>query len=178
MSGPGVVVVVSGLPAAGKSTLAATLRDRLALPLLGLDTVKEALVDGLAGDAPSDRFAIRRAARDVVVALAAANPAGCVIDIWINPTRDGSGFAQALRGLPGVRFVEVVCRVPVEVSLARYAARERHPAHLPMDPGTEERIRAAAPHLGPLGLGPHLDVDTTTPVVGGRVDDLVAWVRG
>lgn len=176
MSAAGVIVVVSGLPASGKTTLASALRDRAGLPLLSLDTVKEAVVDGLGDEAPGDRFAIRRAAREVLVALATANPAGCVVDIWINPTRDESGFADALGAVPGARFAEIVCRVPVEVSLERYAARQRHPAHLPMDAGTEERIRAAAPHVGPLGLGPHRDVDTSIPVPEALVDELVAWV--
>jgi chloramphenicol 3-O-phosphotransferase len=176
MSGP--IVVVSGLPAAGKSTLAARVRDELGLPLLGLDTVKEAIVDGLGPATPEDRFAVRLAARDVVVALAAANPQGCLIDIWINPGRDESGFVDGLRAIAGARFLELVCRVPVAVALDRYARRDRHPAHLPMDDATRRRIEDASPLIGPLGLGPHLDVDTTAPVAAESLETLVSWLVG
>lgn len=172
----GAIVVVTGLPAAGKSTLAGQLQDGLGLPLLSLDTVKEAIVDGLADAAPEDRFPVRQAARDVVVRLAEANPRGSIIDIWVNPKVDQSRFRESLGAIPGARFVEVVCRVPAEIALARYSVRDRHPAHLPMDDVTQQRIREAAPLIGPLGLGRHVDVDTTTPVAGERLEELLAWL--
>lgn len=172
----GPLVVVSGLPAAGKTSLAKQLRDALGLALLSLDTLKEALVDGLGPAAPVDRFAVRTAAREATVRLAEDNPRGCVIDIWINPVRDDSGFADTLRGIEGARFAEVVCRVPVEVAVERYAQRRRHPAHLPMDQATMDRVLEAAPRIGPLGLGPHLDVDTSTPVEDDRLASVVDWL--
>ncbi len=172
------IVVVSGLPGAGKSSLAAQLRDALGLALVSLDSLKEAVVDGLGPDAPQDRFAIRLAAREATVRLAEDNPRGCVIDIWINPVRDDSGFADAMREIDGAHFVEVVCRVPVEVALERYTQRRRHPAHLPMDDGTRDRVLEAAPRIGPLGLGPHLDVDTSVPVDDERLADVVDWLVG
>jgi hypothetical protein len=113
-----------------------------------------------------------------VVALAAANPQGCLIDIWINPGRDESGFADGLRAIEDARVVEVVCRVPVEIALERYAGRHRHPAHLPLDDATRQRVEDAAPLVGPLGLGPHIDVDTTNPVAGDRLQTLVSWLAG
>ena len=169
-------MVVSGLPGAGKSSLAERLRDSLGLALFSLDTLKEAVVDGLGPATLEDRFAIRLAAREATVRLAVDNPRGCLIDIWINPGRDDSGFCDALRGIGEARFAEVVCRVPAEVALERYAQRRRHPAHLPMDEATRRRVLEAAPLIGPLGLGPHLDVDTSTPVDDRRLGTVVDWL--
>ena len=53
-----MIVLVTGLPGSGKSTLARALRDATGLPLFGLDTVKEAVVDGL-GAMPDDRYVVR-----------------------------------------------------------------------------------------------------------------------
>lgn len=47
------LVIVSGAPGAGKSTLAAPLAIALGLPLLAKDTIKEAVRDAL-GDLDAD----------------------------------------------------------------------------------------------------------------------------
>lgn len=59
---------------------------------------------------------------------------------------------------------ELICECPAEVAIARYAARIRHPAHLPPDDATLDRIRRAAHLLVPLGLGPVIRVDTSKPM--------------
>ena len=67
----GFVVVVSGAPASGKSTLAPALAAELDLPLLAKDAVKDALVDVLgAPDLPRSRE-LGRAAVQVLLAVAA-----------------------------------------------------------------------------------------------------------
>jgi glucokinase len=153
------VIVVSGLPASGKTTLARRLSAVLKLPLLSLDTVKEAIVDEVAVE---DRFAVRAAAREVVARLVEDSPAGCLVDIWVNPVRDTSDVADRLAAIEGVRYLELVCRVPTELAVERYAGRARHPAHLDAGDGDAlARIREAGPRIGPLGLGPARDVDTS-----------------
>ena len=67
------VIVVSGLPASGKTTLARRLSAALRLPLLSLDTIKEAIVDEITVE---DRFAVRSAAREIVARLVQDSPAG------------------------------------------------------------------------------------------------------
>jgi adenylate kinase family enzyme len=51
-------IVVSGAPGTGKTTVAALLAERLVLPLLSLDVIKEALGDslGLGDEEWSDRM--------------------------------------------------------------------------------------------------------------------------
>ncbi|MBA3234283.1 MAG: AAA family ATPase [Propionibacteriales bacterium] len=167
----GPVIVVTGLPGSGKTTLARQLSTSLGLPLLSLDSVKEALVDRLD---VLDRFAVRAAAREVVARIVPDCPRGCIIDIWVNPERDHGEVRGALLRLGDARFLEVVCTVPPDLAIERYAGRPRHQAHLPPDQGTLDRIREAAPKIGTLGLGPTRHVDTSKEV---DLASLVAWLH-
>ena len=55
MTDPGPLVVVTGLPGSGKTTIAGPLAAELGWPLLGKDTIKEALFDALGtGDLDRD----------------------------------------------------------------------------------------------------------------------------
>jgi glucokinase len=165
------VILVSGLPASGKTTLARRLSQVLGLPLLCLDTIKEAIVDEIEVE---DRFAVRSASREVLARLIVDCPRGCLVDIWVNPTRDVAEVTQRLRAIGGVHVLELVCRVPTETAIKRYTGRTRHRAHLAAgDDDALARIRAAGPAIGPLGLGPAYDVDTSGPPNDAAV---LAWL--
>lgn len=166
------VVVISGLPGSGKTTVGRALSEAVNLPLLSIDAVKEAIADHLDG---ADRFAMRAAAREVVARLVETCPRGCLVDIWVNPLRDNDDVRALLRGIDAeIEVFEVVCRVPVETAVARYAGRDRHRAHLPADENSFERIREAAPHIESIGLGPTYDLDTSQSL---DIDDLLDWLR-
>src|SRR5438874_13733292 len=75
-----LLVVVSGPPASGKSTLAPVLADHLDLPLLAKDKIKDALMAILdVPDVESSRQ-IGRAAVRVMLALAAESRSGAVLE--------------------------------------------------------------------------------------------------
>ena len=90
--------------------------------------------------------------------------------------RDVDEVRALVCGIPvDIDLLEVVCRVPAEVALERYAGRVRHAAHLPADEGTIRRIQGAAPHVAPLGLGPAYDLDPTGAI---DVTGAVEWLHG
>jgi predicted kinase len=158
------LVVVSGLPGAGKTTLAVPLAAALDVPLLAKDTVKEALFDSLG---TGDRAWSRRlgaASMAVVFALAAVAPRAVLESFWRRP--------QALERLRALDrpLVEVHCGCPAELARARYRARERHPGH---DGVGDDEIVGWVADAGPLGPGPVLEVDTAAPV---DVDAVARWV--
>lgn len=62
-----------------------------------------------------------------------------------------------------------------EEAASRYAARRRHPGHLPPDSVTLRRIARAAQMMEPLGVGPAIRIDTSMPI---DLAALSAWVRG
>jgi predicted kinase len=182
---PRRLVLVSGPPAAGKTTLAVPLAAELGFALLAKDRIKETLHDALGFDA--DLAWSRRlgaATMELVWALAADSPAAVLeANFWSDHPMNG----ERVRAL-GARTVEVHCSCPIEECLRRYAARaaSRHPVHvLDRDPRLAAGIvgsggAATAPAVPvladeplaetfarsaePMRLGPVVTVDTTQPV--------------
>jgi predicted kinase len=155
------LIVVSGAPGTGKSTVAAALAADLRWPLLALDTVKEALADvlGLGGEDWSDR--VGDAAAEVVFRLAAAFPDAVAEGWWRGARRE-----RAQREFAGA--AEVFCRCEPETALRRMRVRHgagRHPIHRDViNPAILDRVAGLAATVVPLGLGgPLVAVDTERP---------------
>jgi predicted kinase len=164
------LVVVTGVPGAGKTSLAAALATRLGCALVSLDTIKEELA-AEAEDTPLDW--LRYDAEAELVRRLEAFGGEAVVDIWIQPRRDTERVADLLTpwwdGL-----VEVRCQVPADVAVARYVARVRGWPHGPADAETLARIRDAAERPEALGAPRTVVVDTSRPV---ELGDLVTAVR-
>jgi predicted kinase len=167
------LVVVSGPPAAGKTTIAGPLAAELGFTLLAKDRIKETLHESLAGDGgpgspsgPGEGFGLAwskrlgAASMELLWALAAQAPAVLLeANFYTDDPRSRSRLA-ALAANP----VEVFCQCPKEEYLRRYAERvpSRHGAHADSAPSrlAEGFTRSSRP----FGLGPVITVDTTRPV--------------
>ena len=155
------LVYATGIPGAGKTSLAGPLAAALGYALLTKDTIKETLHDAL-GDpgAPEADLAWSRrlggASMELLWTLAARAPK-VVIEANFRPHSEYErGRLLGLGGVP----VEVHCACPFEVAAARYGARARHPVHvvdtLPAS--------ARAEWDRPVGIGALVAVDTTVAV--------------
>jgi len=165
------LVVVTGVPGAGKTSLATLLARRLGCALVSLDEIKEELASE-AADTPRDW--LRYDAEAELVRRLTAFDGQAVVDIWIAPRRDTERVAGLLDPWWD-RVVEVRCQVPATVAVERYVGRARDwPPHLPPDAETLERIRDAAEHPEALGAPRTVVVDTSRPV---DLGDVVTAVR-
>jgi predicted kinase len=110
---PPVLVVVGGLPATGKSTIANHLARQVRAPYLRVDRIEQAIVSfsalthpiGAAGYAVAYALAREQLSLGLDVIVECVNPITLTRDSWVS-TATGAGAA--------IIEVEVVCSDPVE----------------------------------------------------------------
>lgn len=156
------VVLVSGPPASGKTSLARPLARRLGYALLSKDDIKESLYTSLGGAPADPDFSSRigAAAMDLLWTLAAQSPQ-VVLEANF---RTRSPQERARVASLDARIVEVHCRVPLEEASRRFAERARKERHHPAHPLAEMTPERMAEYAQPFALSPVIEVDTTAPV--------------
>lgn len=172
------LVVVTGLPAAGKTTIARELAATLDLPLLEMDAFKELLYETL-GAEDRDRsreigfaaFALlyhttTRMLRASTSLVLEANFSVGLAEPW---------FAA----FPPCRILQILVTAPPATLLDRYRSRAattgRHPGHADIAALPEVERGLAEGRWGVLGVGGDLiEIDTSSPVDVSPLADRVA----
>jgi predicted kinase len=167
MSSP-TVVIVTGLPGTGKTTLGRRLAADLRLPFLYKDGIKETLFDALGW---SDREWSRRlglASYDLLyhfveVELAAGR--SLVVESNFSPVYDTPRFL-AIKERHGFEPFQILCYATGEVVLHRFrlraASADRHPGHVESANMAEFEPKLLQRRAEPLAVGGTLiEVDTT-----------------
>jgi predicted kinase len=156
-------IIVSGLPASGKSTLARALAASLALPVFDKDDFLEALFDSVdVVDARLRRKLSRAADREF--REQAERSGGAILTSWWKHPESilQSGTpTEWLSFLPGLQ-VEAHCKCSPAVAARRFVARERHPGHLDSRWAYTELLASfeRQASLGPLGLRCVIEIQT------------------
>jgi uncharacterized protein len=127
-------LVICGVPATGKSTLAAVAAARLGWPVISSDLVRKEL----AGIAPTERAGTAHYTAtfsQIVYAELGARAAACVqtrgaviVDGTFRRRADRAAFTTAFGEAAPVLYAE--CRAPLSVLLARAADRDRQPGQV------------------------------------------------
>ena len=162
------VVIMTGPPASGKTTLRRALAARLGMPFLYKDGIKETLFDTLGW---SDREWSRKlgvATYELLfhwLEMELAARRSLVVESNFDSQRDGSRFL-ALRDRYGFRPVQVCCVTHGAVLLERFRSRaaseERHPGHVETVNIAEFEQALLRGRINSLPLdGPVIEVDTT-----------------
>lgn len=167
---PAVLVVVGGLPASGKSTIAERLARLVHAPYLRVDRIEQAVVDwsslehpvGAAGYAVAYALAGEQLALGLDVIVECVNPIALIRDFWVS-TATGVGAAIA--------EVEVVCSDPVE-HRRRVVTRGTDVGGLVKPTWEEIQSREYQPWDRP-----HLVIDSVTTTPDGAAEQIAA-LRG
>lgn len=160
------LVVVSGLPASGKTTLARQVAPLLGLPVIDKDDLLEESFRPVGGVSPVDRARLSRHADQVLRQRVESAPRAVVVSHWRRPelSMTSGTPTEWLRAFPAL--VEVHCVCDPETAAERFRNRDRNPAHGDQRKSPSEVLDQfhALHRLGPLGLGPVVTVDTEVPV--------------
>lgn len=160
-----LAVIVTGLPATGKTSVARHIASVHRLPLLTKDEVKELLFERLGWSDRAWSKRLGRASSDILLQFLSAHAAAglpCAIESNFPP--ESAADLLALQREHPFRPFQVVCRTEGTELLRRFRARtgQRHPGH------DDEQLREELePHLlaaryEPLDIGGALwELDTT-----------------
>ena len=162
------LVIITGLPCTGKTTLAVKLSQRLGFPLVHKDGIKEILFDTLGWH---DREWSRRLGgatyelQYYFIEILLARGLSLIAESNFDPQYAGQRLADLSRR-HNAATVQVLCKTDGHVLLERFRARassqERHPGHVDADTVDELAPRLLTGRITPLDLpGPLIEVDTT-----------------
>ena len=177
------LILIAGMPASGKSTVAQKLSRRFGIPVLEKDAIKEELFDTLGFSDYSQKRALDVAATAVLLRMADSLLAGGTSFILVNNFRaDAADEVKGLLNKYDVRCVTVFFRGDGDVFYQRYAQRDQNRArhmghalqtHYPPregDPTTYTMTREEfAKKFEDLGMDrfdagtPRIEIDATHP---------------
>ncbi|MFV0491234.1 MAG: ROK family protein [Pseudorhodobacter sp.] len=170
------LVMVNGVPASGKSRLAAGIAERTGWPVLALDTIKNPFLERIEGVDREFNRILGQASYKAIFSTIAEAPEGAtfVVDAWFGfqPTE----VLQDHLAMAGIdRIAEIWCHAGPDVVRERYLARagDRLPGHPGAEYAKELFILAGRAH--PIGLGPVLKVDTGGAAVA--LDKVANWAK-
>ena len=179
---PPLVLIVTGAPASGKTTVGRQLAAALGLPYFSKDLFKESLFDSLGWHdrAWSQRLggaSTRLLFRSAEALLAAGQ--SVLLECNFYPQWDTPQL-RALRDRFACRLVQVLCTADGQTLVERYERRalsgDRHPGHTDATSPDELRPRLLNERWEALDVdGPVLTIDTTNIPVD--VHDLVRRIR-
>lgn len=162
-----IAIIVSGLPASGKTTVARALANALNIALFDKDDFLERLYDQ---HEISDWTARKRLSRqsDTEFQTAATQAKAAILVSHWRPNNALTDTGTPTDWLPAAfeNIIEVFCDCPPTRATERFLLRQRHPGHLDgqRDPTTLAQQMRSLSDGYPLGIGPVVRINTEKKV--------------
>jgi predicted kinase len=140
------LIIVTGWPASGKTTLAAARARELHWPLYAKDVVKEQLFDQLGIGDRAWSGTLSRASYAVCLELARqslAHGVSCLVEGNLDSERWSACLGEIIK-IAGGRAWQIHCQASPIVLTKRFMQRIRHPGHLDSELAAEFAARDAA----------------------------------
>jgi len=162
------LIVVTGRPAAGKTTLARWLAQQLQIPIVSKDNIREVLFERLGWKDRAWAQVLGRATIDLMFYFAEMQlevGRSLILDNAFDPELSAPRF-RALTARYGARTIQIVCDSNNETLLQRFETRAnsgcRHPGHGDEDALAQLRNSLARDQSPVMELdGPVIELDTT-----------------
>ena len=152
-----IIIIITGRPAAGKSTLAKWLSHELQISVVSKDRIREELFERLGWKDREWAEMLGKASVDMMFYFARAELVGhsIIMDNAFNPVLSVSRF-QALKDQFKADSIQIICNAADEILYERFKARaesgSRHPGH-----GDETVLNGFWEYLT-SGYSPFLDI--------------------
>jgi predicted kinase len=161
------LIIVNGLPASGKSTLAKHLSNSLQIPYFGKDDFKELIVDstGLVDLETTRKFGkVSYEIQFLIARRCLSAGASLIIEGNFTLGNETKVFVEEMRESAFDTY-EIQCFAKGDILVERFLTRDRHQAHTNL---SDADYRAYAEglrveKLPQLGFQQYLEVDTSVP---------------
>ena len=164
------LIIITGLPGSGKTSIARVLQHTLTLPLISKDSIKEVLFDelGYSGRDWSKKIGQATfALMDVQIKELLSRHVSIIVEANFKPDFDSEKF-QSWIDTYNCSAIQIVCKADNEVLFDRFRQRalagERHPGHDDVNQLEKWRAYFSDPELQALPLGitsKVIEVDTS-----------------
>jgi len=170
-------LIVTGIPASGKSTIARALSAELRWEILDKDEILEELFNEKGIGDLHWRTILSRTADEILRERTSRSQSSIIVSWWRHPasTIVSGTPIEWLSDLPGV-LIEIRCICDPTIAVERFKSRIRHRGHLdqfkpPVDLLPSFQQQAA---FGPLGIGHLIEVNTESTV---ELADLLSMIN-
>jgi predicted kinase len=180
------IIVFTGLPGTGKTTLSRQVSKVFIVPLIGKDDIKEIMYDNIGWNDKEFSAKLAHATFSIMDHITDEHlKTGISIALESNysPKLASEKF-QKWQKAYGCSIAQIICRTDIDVLAHRYFERQRtdrHPGH--NDTGTVEEIRASFLQRIENGEDQPLDVEGPIKIVDTTdfstvdIDEIVNWVK-
>ncbi len=177
------LILITGLPAAGKTTLSRHLATALALPLVARDALKEVLFDSLGVKDREWSRKLGHASYGLVYAMTESllkAKTSFILEANFKAEVDNSKFKQLQQRYPFHVF-QILCYADGQVLIERFKQRalsgERHPGHVDTSNFAEMEPLLRQGRCEPLDIGGELLEIDTTNFENVQVKDIITSIQ-